>query len=112
MTKEMPTIDRTFAYVELRREMATEDIEVKTPEDYSYDLSPEQTRLYLLQLGIPVLKREKALDKLWNFYAIRIDLQDDGEYRVTTLDPPTYPDVMGSRPLDGMEWVIGSGKQI
>lgn len=109
MPKYMPPIDRTFAYVELRREVGLDDVEVMVPTGDSFDLSLEEARLYLLQLGIPELKREKALDKLWNFYAIKLHLVDD-EYRVETLDPPRYPEVIGPRPLEDLAWTIEAGR--
>lgn len=109
MSKHMPPIDRTFAFVELRREIGLDDVDVTVPGGDSFDLTLEEARLYLLQLGVPELRREKALDKLWNFYAIRLHLIDD-EYRVETLDPPQYPEVIGPRPLEGMSWAIEPGR--
>lgn len=107
--KHKPPIDRSFAYVELRREVGQEDIEVTVPSRDTYDLTLEETRLYLLQLGVPELRREKALDCLWNFYAIKLHLDGD-EYPFETLEAPSYPETVGSRPLEELAWVIEQGR--
>lgn len=109
--KVWPTLDRRFAYLELRREVGMDDVEFTTPDGNTYDLTLQEARLYLLQMGVPELKREKALDKLWNFYAIKIHLDGD-EYRVETLEPPQYPEVTSPRPLEDFSWVIEAGRVI
>lgn len=109
MTKFAPTIDRSFAYVELRREVGSDDVEITLPTGDSYDCTLEEARLYLLQLGFPELRREKALDRLWNFYAIRLH-NDGDEYRIETLEAPRYPEVVGPRPLEDFAWAIEAGR--
>lgn len=105
--RSLPVPDRSLPYIEIRRELRTEDLEVTYPSGDSYDLTLEETRLVLMQLGVPELKREKALDKVWNFYAIKIHLQQD--YRYETLEPPRYPE-LGGRPLEPWAWVIEPGR--
>lgn len=95
----------------MRREIHSEDVEVTLPTGDSYDLSLEETRLYLTQLGVPFLRGDKALDKLWNFYAIRLHLDGD-EYRAETIEAPQYPEVGGPRPLEEHAWIIESGRVV
>lgn len=106
-----PPIDRTFPWVEIRRELATEDLEVTIPGGDTFDLSLEEVRLYLKQLGVPELKAEKALDKVWNFYAIRFHLMiGEKQYLPETLEPTQYPEVISPRPLEQFAWIIESGR--
>lgn len=102
---------RPFAYIELRREVGMDDVEVTIPTGDSFDLTLEEARLYLIQLFVPTIKAEKALDKLWNFYAIKLHLDGD-EYMPETLPPPQYPETTGARPLDEFAWVIERGREI
>lgn len=106
---QLPPINRNFPYIELRKEVGSEDIEISLPTGDSFECTLEQTKLYLLQQGYPELRREKALDWLWNFYAIRFHnhLQD---YKIETLEAPTYPDVTGPRPLEDISWIIEPGR--
>ena len=106
----LPPIDRTFPWVEIRRELATEDLEITVPSGDTFDLTLEEVRLYLKQLGIPDLKAEKALDKVWNFYAIRLHMLEGRNYLPETLEPPQYPEAIGPRPLEAYGWVIESGR--
>jgi len=103
-----PPIDRTIPYVELRREVLTDDIEITVPSGDSYDCTLDEAKLYLLQLGAPELRREKAIDWVWNLYAVRFHL--DSEYQIEILKAPQYPEVAGPRPLEEFAWVIEPGR--
>jgi len=107
--KFAPTIDRTFVWVELRKEIGCDDIEITIPTGDTFDCTLAETKLYLLQLGFPELRREKALDQLWNFYAIKF-YNDGNQFRTETLEPPQYPEVVGARPLEDLGWIIESGR--
>lgn len=85
--------------------MRLDTLEVTVPTGDSYELTLEEMRLYFHQLGFPQLVGERALDRVWNFYAIRL-YQEHEDYRIETLEPPQYPDVAAVRPLDAYAWVI------
>lgn len=104
-----PPHDRTTPYIEIRREVGLDDLEVTYPDGNSYDLSLEEMRLLLVQLGVKPRVAEKALDVVWNFYALRLDLVNQ---TYTTLEPPSYPETMGPRPLEEFAWVFESEKAI
>lgn len=112
MTRLKPPVYEGFGWIELRREIRDEDLTVTVPTGDSYVLTLAEVRLYLKQLKVPELRAEKALDKVWNFYAIRLHLSEEKDYLPETLKPPQYPEVLGPRPLDPVKWIIEERQDI
>lgn len=87
--------------------MRSEDVEVTYPNGDTFDLNLEEAKLLLHRFGIPKLRIDKIIDKLWNFYAIRLEVS--GDFPIVTLPAQEYPD-QGARPLEQYDWVFGPGK--
>jgi hypothetical protein len=70
-----PPLDLTIRFLKLYRSYRSSEIEIVYPNGDSYILNLEETRIFFKGMRIKDRIAEKALDLLWNSYALQFDLQ-------------------------------------
>ena len=98
-----PPVMQGVGWLKLVREVRDDQVTVFYPNNDSYELTQERTLLLLKQFGVEQLKAEKALDLLWNFYAVRVEVPSGTSL---TMEAPQYPETLAPRPLDPVSWIL------
>lgn len=72
--KILPPTDPMPEEVTLLREPFNKLVTLRMPWGDSYRLEPSTVRRYLMVCGMPELKADRAVDWLWNYNAVHVDL--------------------------------------